>query len=116
MSKERDVQSPIRARGIVKEPKMNGMEAAYAGLLDLRKKCGEIVEYWFQAFTFKLADDCRYTPDFVVMLPDGVLEVYEVKGFWRDDAKVKIRVASAMFPFSFRAVKYQKKQWIEESY
>lgn len=83
---------------------MNNTEAAYEGHLALLKKAGQIAEYWYEAFTFKLGPDCRYTPDFVVQLPDGELECHEVKGFWRDDALVKIKVASHMYPFRYIAI------------
>ena len=82
---------------------MNTLETQHAGTLELRKRAGEILDYWFEALTFKLADDCRYTPDFLVMLPDGELEVHEVKGHFEDDAKVKLRVAADKFPFRFLA-------------
>jgi len=39
-----------------------------------------------------------------VMRCDGVLEMHEVKGYWQDDAKVKIKVASDMYPMAFIAV------------
>ena len=39
------------------------------------------------------------------MLPrSGVLELHECKGFWRDDARVKIKVAASLYPFKFIAV------------
>lgn len=83
---------------------MNGLEAAYAReVLEPLKLAGEVADYWFERLTFKLADDCRYTPDFVVQLAGGEIECHEVKGtFIRDDAKVKLKVAATMFPFVFR--------------
>lgn len=51
-----------------------------------------------QCMTLKLADDTRYTPDFFA-IERGELLAFEVKGFWRDDAKVKIKVAARQFPF-----------------
>ena len=91
---------------------MNGTEQAYAdGVLEPLKRTGEIVAYWFEQFTFKLADDLRYTPDFVVMLPNGILEVHEVKGeFIREDAKIKLKMAAQVMPFLFKlCVKRSKK-------
>lgn len=97
---------------------MNKTEAAYAAKLEERKTAGEIVGFWFEAVTFKLAKDTRYTPDFLVQLADGTLEAHEVKGFWEDDAKVKIKVAASMFPVLFRAFKVRPKKhgggWEEE--
>jgi hypothetical protein len=97
---------------------MNKTEAAYAATLELRKAAGELLGYWYEAVTFKLAKDTRYTPDFLVQLADGTLEAHEVKGFWEDDARVKIKVAASMFPVLFRAMKPKPKKhgggWEEE--
>lgn len=94
----------VLALGRMKAGKMNGLESEYAALLEARKIAGEIAWYKFECITLKLADDTRYAPDFAVMLADGAIEMHEVKGFWRDDAKIKIKVAAAMFPFRFIAV------------
>lgn len=71
----------------------------------------------FEEITLKLADDCRYTPDFWVLADDDVLEFHEIKGFWRDDAKVKIRLAAKLFPqFRFRAYRKDKSGWQVEPF
>lgn len=95
---------------------MNKTEAAYADLLESKRRAGLLREYHFQALTLKLADDTRYTPDFFVVATDGTVECHEVKGFWRDDAKVKIKVAARQFPFRFIAVRYVKKTWLYDTY
>jgi hypothetical protein len=65
-----------------------------------------------QNITLKLADDCRYTPDFFFLTQDGKLHAHETKGFFREDAKVKIRVAARLFPFiSFTVVTKEKGEW-----
>lgn len=65
-----------------------------------------------QSITLKLADDCRYTPDFWAVIVQGTFTFYEVKGFWRDDARVKIKVAARTFPWAeFVAVQRIKKEW-----
>ena len=66
---------------------------------------GKILWYSFEGITLRLADRTTYTPDFVVMLANGELEMHEVKGFWTDDAKVKVKVAAEKFPFRFIAVR-----------
>lgn len=99
-----------RARGRHKPGVMNSTEAAYAAHLEGQRTLGHVEWFVFEAVTFKLADDCRYTPDFLVMLPGGLLECHEVKGFWQDDAKVKIRCAAAKFPFRFVAMKKKAKK------
>jgi hypothetical protein len=91
---------------------MNGVEAEYALILETRLQRGEIVCYKYERTTLHLADQCRYTPDFMVELPDGTIEFHEVKG-WRfeDDALVKIKVAAEMFGmYVFRAFVKQSKK------
>jgi hypothetical protein len=61
-----------------------------------------------QSVTLKIANGCRYTPDFLTLgkaaVPEGEadafnLHAYEVKGFMRDDAAVKIKVAASLYPW-----------------
>ena len=102
---------PIKRPRLIGE--MNRTEREYSFILESRKRAGEIVDYRFEAITLKLANNTRYTPDFYVLFEDRI-ELHEVKGgFWRDDARVKIKVAAAMFPeFAFIAALNKKKQWI----
>jgi hypothetical protein len=94
---------------------MNKTEARYAELLDARKARGEVAEWHYEALTLKLAHDTRYTPDFLVVLADGTIELHEVKGFWRDDAKVKAKVTATMYPFTVRVARLTRNAWqIEE--
>lgn len=84
---------------------MNKTEAKYAAELEERQKAGEIAWWGFEAVKLRLADKTFYTPDFVVMYGDGRIELVEVKGFWEDDARVKIKVAAAQFwMFTFTAL------------
>lgn len=94
-----------QALGRLKSGTMNKTEAAYAQYLDLRKRNGEVAWYAFEAMKFRLAEKTFYTPDFAVMLTNGELQMHEVKGFWEDDARVKIKVAASLFPIQFIAVK-----------
>lgn len=94
------------AKGLVKAPKMNKTEAAYGQLLEAMRRAGTVAAYWFEGVTLKLADDTRWTPDYFVLLPDGTCELHEVKGnFFRDDARVKTRVAARMYPFPVKVVR-----------
>lgn len=83
---------------------MNGLETAYDGHLALRKTAGEILEFWFESLKFRLAKDLSYSPDFLVQLANGELEIHEVKGYWEDDARAKIKMAANLFPFRFIGV------------
>lgn len=87
------------ARALEQGPELNGTEQAYADHLDEMVAAGEVKEYRPHPFKVKLAPSTFYEPDFLVVMPDGVIEIHEVKGFWRDDARVKIKVAAAMFPW-----------------
>ena len=97
-----------------KSGEMNKTEAAYAAYLDGLKKDCLIADYRFEAVKLRLADKTFYTPDFMVLMPDFSFEMHEVKGFWEDDARVKIKVAAAQFPFRFVAVKKTKNNWDRE--
>ena len=77
--------------------RMNKTEAAYGDVLMTRMALGEILRFRFEEVVFVLGDRCRYTPDFEVVLEDGTVEYHEVKGFWRDDARVKIKAAARKF-------------------
>jgi hypothetical protein len=93
------------ALGRLKAGQMNKTETAYADALKLRQYAGEIAWSRFEGVKLRLADNTFYSPDFAVMLSDGTLEMHEVKGFWTDDARVKIKVAADQYPFRFVAVK-----------
>lgn len=95
---------------------MNKTERKRAIELEALKRDGGIREWWYEKITLKLADDCRYTPDFAIVENDGRLVFEEIKGFWRDDAKVKIKVAAAQFPSTFAAMRLEKGQWKREEF
>lgn len=97
-----------------KSGQMNKLEAAYAARLESLKLAGEIADYRFECIKLRLADRTFYTPDFMVLRADGEFEMHEVKGFWEDDARVKIKVAASIYPFKFIAVRKQKGAWETE--
>lgn len=88
---------------------MNDTETAYADELQLRKLAGEVIEWQFESMTLKLAKDCRYTPDFLVVLADGIIEMVDAKGGGPMDEKsrVKCKCAAEKFPW-FRFVICQR--------
>lgn len=102
------------ARAIHRPGVMNKTESAYGLYLSGLQAKGEIREFRFEAVKLILGNRCSYTPDFMVVRPDGTLEFHEVKGFWRDDARVKIKTAADKFPFVFIAAKQTKKGWETE--
>jgi len=99
------------ATGTTREPAMNKTEAEYAAMLQARTSQGEILWWRYEAVTLKLADNTRYTPDFLVMRADGTLEIHETKGgFVREDGWVKLKIAAALFPFRFFLCQKQAKK------
>ncbi len=96
----------IQALGRLKTGAMNKTEASYeATVLKPSFMAGEIAWYKFEGVKLRLADNTFYTPDFIVMMSDGAIQCREVKGFWTDDARVKIKVAASLYPFGFMAVR-----------
>lgn len=108
------------ALGRLKTGVMNNSEAAYALHLESLKHAGVVEWYRFEGIKLRLADNTFYTPDFAVMLTGGVMQLHEVKGFWQDDARVKIKVASDAYPFEFFGVTALAKSkgggWILEAF
>ena len=81
--------------------RMNKTEAAYAAYLSLLG-----LPWQFEAIKLCLAPRTWYTPDFY--LPT-LAEFREVKGFWREDARVKFKAAAEKFPqWRFTAVRKAK--------
>lgn len=95
----------FRALGRLKTGAMNKTEAAYEQVIKDAVTLGDVAWYKFEGMKFRLADNTFYTPDFAVMLSNGEMECHEVKGFWQDDARAKIKIAAALFPFRFIAVR-----------
>lgn len=89
---------------------MNKTEERYEReVIQPKYRSGDIIWYGFEALTFKLAPDLRYTPDFIVQNADGTIEAIEVKAgkkdgkpLVEDDSLVKIKSAAAKFPIQFR--------------
>lgn len=108
------------ALGRLKQGERNKTEAAYEQYLEEMKFAGLILWHRFEGIKLRLADNTFYTPDFAVMRADGTIEIHEVKGFWQDDARVKIKVAADIYPFKFIAIKPISKKngggWDKETF
>jgi hypothetical protein len=83
---------------------MNGTERDFAVLLEAKKRNGSILSWRFEPVTLRLAPGSGYTPDFMIVACDGTIDFAEVKGFWREAARVRLKVAADLFrEFSFIA-------------
>lgn len=102
-------------------PGMNKEERAFAAHLQEELLAGRL--RWVSEHEpqrLRLAEKCFYTPDFVALAEDDVIDIYDVKGrkiikekdesgrviseretYWaEEDAKLKVRLAAALaFPF-----------------
>ena len=106
--------------------KMNKTEQRLEQHLANQKLAGEILWYKMHGFGMRLADNTFFYPDAMVMENDRSISIYDAKaqnrstgkGLWKDDAKVKIKVAAELFPiFRFRGISYTKKNgWVIEEY
>lgn len=96
-----------RARPVPLARGMNKLEAEYAQQLELRKRAGEIQHWAFEGMRIRLAGGAFYRPDFFVLGASGEVEFHEVKGFQREAALVRIKVAASQHPW-FRFVTVRK--------
>lgn len=104
------MKAGLKALGRLKTGAMNKTEQSYSLYLENLKSAGEIAWYKFEGVKLRLADNTFYTPDFAVMGMNGSIEMHEVKGFWQDDARVKIKVAADLYPFRFIAATVKAKK------
>jgi hypothetical protein len=96
---------------------MNGLEAAFAERLEGLRVAGDLRAWEFEPVALLLAPKLRYTPDFFCWWADGHIECAEVKGFWRDDARAKVKMAAALYPqFWFVGWKHVNGKWIAEEF
>lgn len=91
--------------------KQNKLERDYGNYLHLLKMAEEIVDYRYEPMGLRLGFKTFYKPDFLVIKKDR-FEIHECKGFMRDDANVKLKVAAQAFPwFKFFLVRRAGKSW-----
>ncbi|MEH6814636.1 MAG: hypothetical protein V7677_19035 [Motiliproteus sp.] len=97
--------------------KMNKTEQRYyEEVLQPLLHSGQGLDIKFEGLKLRLADKTFYSPDFIVPT-EHCLEIHEVKGHWEDDARVKIKVAAAQFPWmKFIAIQHKKGQWVTEEF
>jgi hypothetical protein len=83
-------------------------EPQYAEHLELLKRAGKVLWYKYEGLRLRLADGALFSPDFAVVADDGTLELHEVKGMWREAARVRWKLAKESFPFVFKLVTKEK--------
>lgn len=99
---------------------LNKTEAEYLRYLNTRVMAGELS--WISAhesIALTIAHGPKravYRPDFVVMNSSGRIEVHEVKGFWREAGRLRLKVAAGLYPFRFVAVTISRGRWNFEEF
>lgn len=108
------IAAPVESH---KPGRMNGLETAYSQVLEARRLAGEIKMWRFESVNLRLADRTWVKLDFKVTPNSGPEEYHETKGRWREDARVKMKVAAEQFPeYSFFGVQRIKREWVFEQF
>jgi len=109
---------PMPHTGKTYSARMSGPERQYAQFLDGLIVEGSIRVWIYEAIRLKLAEETYFTPDFLVVFADGHSELHEIKGtrkygkkgfhtylaFYREDSRVKIKIAAAQYAQVFPIV------------
>ena len=99
--------------------RMNKLESRFEQeILKPALQNGSISQYKFEPIKLRMAKRTFYSPDFMaVRSNDQAILIYEVKGHWEDDARVKWKTCAELFPeFVFVAVQRLKGCWSYEYY
>ena len=87
----------------------NPTEREYAERLECKKRAGLIVDWKYEPASYRLAKNTFIRPDFEVVLPDGLREIYEVKGFERERWGAKWKIFKEMYASFFAGFYVVKK-------
>lgn len=110
----------MQAKGRLPRGTLNKTETRYSIYLDQQKLAGAVQWWHFEGIKLMLARNTSITVDFAVMPDTGILEMRDVKATKEaitDDARAKMKVAAAMYPFVFKFVYPVGKGvagWVEE--
>ncbi len=97
-SKERELLGRPEKRPSKPADGMNKTERAFDAMLCQARLAGLIRGWWREPTKFRLAGNTSYAPDFLVWTTPAHLNFIEIKGFMRDDAAVKLKVAADQYP------------------
>ena len=77
------------------------LENRYADYLELLKRAGEILGWWYESVNLKIGPGAWVHLDFLVWAKDGVLELRETKGYKERAGMVRLKAAAGIYPFRF---------------
>lgn len=91
---------------------MNRLERDWAVVLKLNAEVRRAV---WQGARLRLAKSTLYTPDFMVFMASGLIEMHETKGYMREAARVRLNTAARLYPeFQFWKITRPKVLWRRE--
>ncbi len=94
--------------------KMNKTEAEFAMILEARANHNEIKQAKFEQIKIRIGEGCWYIPDFFVERHVGKPLFIEIKGFLRDDARVKFLAAKELHTWAdFEMWRKTKNGWLQ---
>jgi hypothetical protein len=108
------------AKGIVRERTYkNKGEARYAQYLELCKRAGEILDYWYESIRLLVGEsneskNAWFNADFFVLCKDRTLEVREFKGRRMPAELMRLKSAAMRYPFRFVLVTTKGQNFKEE--
>ena len=85
-------------------------EELFAGHLEQQRLSGHVFEWSYKAVKLRLGDGVWYTPDFRVINAEKTTIYYEIKGFLREAARVRLRTAAEKHPARFIMVRLRPKK------
>jgi hypothetical protein len=98
----------------VAEPYLETFDSAdekqFADYLDQQKLGRHIIEWSYKPVRLRIGDGIYYTPDFRVVFNDRTVTYYEIKGFMREAARVRIHAAAERHPHQFIMVRKRPKK------
>ena len=119
----------VRFRPRLKAGELSQVETRYESHLQLLKITGKIQDYWPHKFTWRLANGTHYRADFLVLLPDGHLEIHETKGgkknkdtgewqpFSEEDALLKVKWVAEQCPIPIKvAFEAGRNNWLHKEF
>ena len=74
----------------------------------------ELLWYGYECWGFRLADNTFLYPDFPIAFANPPrIEIHDTKGWLREDAHIKTKIAAEMYPvFKWAYVKKIKGDWV----
>jgi len=85
-------------------------EVEFAGYLEQQRLGGHIIEWAYKPVRLRIGDGVYYTPDFRVVWDDKTITYYEIKGFMREAARVRIHAAAERHPHGFIMIRKRPKK------